>query len=57
MDPTKAWWIEERAKKTVEKLQAHLFKALYVKTKANAVEEIWKQITPKQKIGVAGPSR
>ncbi len=54
MDPTKEWWIEERAKKTIEKLQAHQFKAIYVKTKAEAVEEIWKQITPKQKIGIGG---
>ncbi len=54
MDPTKEWWIEERARKTVEKLQAHQFKAVYVKTKADAVEEIWKHITPKQKIGIGG---
>lgn len=54
MDPTKEWWIEERAKKTIEKLQAHQFKAIYVKTKAEAVEEIWEQITPKQKIGIGG---
>ena len=54
MDPNRMWWIEERAKKTVEKLQAHQFKAIYVKTKADAVEEIWKYITPKQKIGIGG---
>jgi hypothetical protein len=54
MDPTKEWWIEERAKRTIEKLQAHQFKALYVKTKAAAAEEIWKHITPKQSIGIGG---
>ena len=47
MDPIRKWWVEERAMKTVERLQAHQFKALYVKTKAEAVEEIWKQIAQK----------
>jgi len=54
MDPAKEWWIEERGKKTVEKLQAHQFKAVYVKTRADANEEIWRHITPNQKIGVGG---
>jgi hypothetical protein len=54
MDPNKEWWIEERAKKTIEKLQAHAFKAVYVKNKGEAVREIWKHITPKQKVGVGG---
>ncbi len=54
MDPIKAWWIEERAKRAIEKLVAHDFKALYVKTKEDAVQEVWKHITPKQKIGVGG---
>jgi hypothetical protein len=54
MDPNRMWWIEERAKKTVEKLQAHLFQAIYVKTKADAVQEIWRHIRPKQKIGIGG---
>jgi hypothetical protein len=42
MDPIKQWWIEERAKKAIEKLEAHDFKAIYVKTKEEAVQEIWK---------------
>jgi len=54
MDPSKLWWIEERGKKTIEKLLAHDFKAIYLKNKLEAVEEIWKHITPKQKVGVGG---
>jgi hypothetical protein len=54
MDPIKEWWIEEKAKKAIEKLTAHDFKAIYVKTKEEAVQEIWKHITPKQRIGVGG---
>jgi hypothetical protein len=54
MDPSKAWWIEERAKKAVEKLVAHDFKALYVKRRQEAVEEILKYITPKQSVGAGG---
>jgi hypothetical protein len=54
MDPVKAWWIEEQAKRAISKLEAHDFKALYVKTKEEAVQEIWKHITPKMRIGVAG---
>jgi hypothetical protein len=54
MDPIKEWWIEEKAKKAVEKLEAHEFKAIYVKTKEEAFKEIWKYITPKLRIGVGG---
>ena len=54
MDPNKQWWIEERAKKAIEKLEAHGFSAIYVQTKEEAVQEIWKYITPKQRIGVGG---
>ena len=54
MDPIKQWWIEERARKAIEKLEAHDFKAIYVKTKEEAVQEIWKYVTPKQRIGVGG---
>ena len=54
MDSIKEWWIEEKAKKAVERLVAHDFKAIYVKTKEEAVQEIRKQITPKQRIGVGG---
>jgi len=54
MDPNKQWWVEERAVKTVEKLKAHDFDALYVKTKKEALEEIWRHITPETKVGVGG---
>ena len=54
MNLIKQWWIEERVKKTIEKLEAHDFKAVYVKTKEEAIQEIWKYITPKQRIGVGG---
>lgn len=54
MDPIKEWWIEEKARKAVERLVAHDFKAIYVKTKEEAVQEIRKQITPQQRIGVGG---
>ncbi|MGO8991060.1 MAG: lactate utilization protein [bacterium] len=54
MDSIKEWWIEEKAKKAVERLVAHDFKAVYAKTKEEAVQEIRKQITPKQRIGVGG---
>ncbi len=54
MDPNKQWWIEERAKKAIEKLEAHGFSAIYVQTKEEAVQEIWKHITPKQRIGGGG---
>ncbi len=54
MDPIKQWWIEEKAKKAVEKLVAHDFKAIYVRTKEEAAQEVLKQITPKQKIGIGG---
>ncbi len=52
VDQIKQWWIEERAKKAVEKLVVHEFDAVYAKTKEEAVQELWKHITPKQKIGV-----
>ena len=54
MDLVKQWWVGEKAKKAVEKLVAHDFRAIYVGTKEEAVQEIWKHITPKQKIGVGG---
>ena len=54
MDSIKQWWVEERAKKVIEKLQAHDFKALYVRTKGEAVQEILKYVNPKQTVGVGG---
>jgi hypothetical protein len=54
MDPIKQWWVEEKAKKAIEKLVAHEFKAIYLKTKEEVVQEVWKHITPKQSIGVGG---
>ena len=54
MDPNKEWWIEERMREVVEKLKAHDFEALYVKTKEEAVKEVRKYIIPDMKIGVGG---
>jgi len=54
VDQVKQWWIEERAKRAVEKLVAHDFEAVYAKTKEEAVRELWRHITPKKKIGVGG---
>ena len=54
MDAIRQWWVEEKAKKTVEKLVAHEFKAIYARTTEEAVRELWKHITPGQKIGVGG---
>jgi len=54
MDSIKQWWVEEKTKKAVEKLVAHEFRAIYAKTKEEAVEELWKRATPGQKIGVGG---
>ena len=54
MDPIKQWWVEEKAKRAIEKLIAHEFKAIYVKTKEEAVQEVWKHIIPQQSIGVGG---
>jgi hypothetical protein len=54
MEAHKEWWIEERSKKAVEKLKAHDFKALFVKTKEEAAQEIRKHILPGQTVGVGG---
>ncbi len=54
MDAAKKWWFEQRATKAIDKLAAHEFKAIYVQTKEKAVQEIRKQITPGQRIGVGG---
>ncbi len=54
MDPNKEWWIEQRCKKTAEKLKGHDFEALYVKTKWEAVKEILEFVTPVTKVGVGG---
>jgi len=54
VDPSRQWWIEERTKRAVEKLVAHDFGAIYVRTKEEAVRELWKRITPSQQIGVGG---
>jgi hypothetical protein len=54
MDPNRAWWIDQRAKRTVEKLESHGFKALFAGTKEDAVREILTQIPPERSIGVGG---
>ncbi len=54
MDPVRQWWVDERAQKVVEKLETHDFKAIYVKNKEEAVEEILKHVNSTQKVGVGG---
>lgn len=54
MDPNKEWWIEQRCKKTAEKLKGHDFEAIYVKTKGEAIQEILRFATPMTKVGVGG---
>jgi L-lactate utilization protein LutB len=54
MDENRSWWIETRLKKTVEKLKAHDFNALYVKTKEEAIQEIFKYVTSDTRVGVGG---
>ncbi len=54
MDPIKQWWVDEKAKKAVERLVAHEFEAIYARTKEEAVQELWRRTTPRQKIGVGG---
>jgi len=54
MDPIKEWWIEEKIKKAVERLAAHDFGAVYVRTKEEAIQEVLKQIGPSKKIGIGG---
>lgn len=54
MDLVKEWWVEERVKKTIEKLEAHEFKAIYTRNKEEAVAEIWKYIGPETRVGVGG---
>ena len=47
-------WIETRAGKTIERLRAHEFESIFVKTKGEAVKEILKWVAPGQKVGAAG---
>lgn len=54
MDPIKQWWVEERSKKVVEKLESHDFKAIFVKDKKEAVAEVLKYVGPTLKVGVGG---
>jgi L-lactate utilization protein LutB len=54
MDQNKEWLIEMRLKKAEEKLKAHDFEAIYVKTKEDAAQEIWKYILPGMRVGVGG---
>ncbi|MGB9628533.1 MAG: lactate utilization protein [Thermodesulfobacteriota bacterium] len=54
MDPIKEWWIEERVKRAIEKLEAHDFKAIFVKDREAAITEILKHIGPKKRIGTGG---
>jgi L-lactate utilization protein LutB len=54
MDSIKQEWIEERMRRAADKLKAHDFAATCVKTKEEAVKEIWRHVTPGMKVGVGG---
>jgi len=54
MDQNKAWWIEKRAQRTRERLEAHEFKALYVRTREEAAREIRRHVRLVQTVGVGG---
>ncbi len=54
MDAAKKWWFEQRARRVIENLVAHDFKAIYVKTKEEAVQEIRRQMTREQRLGAGG---
>ncbi len=54
MDGNKGWWVEERCKKTVEKLKAHEFEALFVNAKDEAAKEIVKFVKAGMTVGVGG---
>ncbi len=54
MNPIKQWWIEERVKRAISKLESHDFKAFFAKDRKEAVEEILKSIGPHTKVGVGG---
>jgi hypothetical protein len=54
MDPQKKGWIEQRCTRAAEKLKAHGFETIYVKTKEEAAEEIMKHVTPNARVGAGG---
>jgi len=54
MDPIRQWWVEERAKRVVQSLENHDFKALFVKDREEVKKEIRKHLSPGMKIGVGG---
>ncbi len=54
MDSIKEWWMGERARRAIERLEAHDFKATFVRDRKEAVSEILKQVIPGQRIGVGG---
>ncbi len=54
MDENKAWWVEESCKRAVDKLKAHEFEALFVKTKEEAAKEILKFVKRGMTVGVGG---
>jgi L-lactate utilization protein LutB len=54
LDANQDWWIEERMKRTIERLKAHDFEALYVKTKEEATQQILKHVRPETRVGAAG---
>ncbi len=54
MDQIRQVWIEDRMKRTVEKLKAHGFEAISVSRSGDAVMEILRHVGPDTKVGVGG---
>ncbi len=54
MDTNRTWLIEERCKKSVERLKAHEFDALYVKNKEEAAKQILQFVKSGITVGVGG---
>ena len=50
----KKWFVDEKARRTVEALKKNGFEALYVPTKEEALERILKQISKNSRVGIPG---
>lgn len=51
---SKNWYVEDKAKRTVEALKSNGFDAFFAKTKEDALEKILKIIPEGSKVGIAG---
>ncbi len=54
MNALREWWVEERGRRAVERLEAHQFKAVYVRNREEAIREIWKHLGPAKTVGLGG---